>query len=79
MQLDGAFEYLSGVGAEPVQAAAFETAAGVGVSVTPEDVAAGVAAAIEAAREQLLLERCAGACGRAGVRCQAQARGCWAP
>lgn len=57
VQLDGAFEYLSKVGAEPIEGAAFETAAGIGVSVTAEDVAAGVAATVEAVKEQLLEER----------------------
>lgn len=56
-QLDGAFEYLGKIGAEPVDAATFEQAAGVGVTVSAKDIATGVAAAVEANKERLLDER----------------------
>ena len=57
VQLDGAFEYLSKIGVGPVDAAAFEQAAGVGVTVAPEDIAAGVSAVVEANMERLVEER----------------------
>lgn len=68
-QLDGAFEYLKRVGPGEVVAAELEEAAGVGVVVSPEQIAAAVDAAIEGAKERLLEERCAafgGGLGRLG-------------
>ncbi|KAF8065733.1 Glutamine--tRNA ligase [Scenedesmus sp. PABB004] len=56
-QLDGAFEYLRKLGGEPADAASFEAAAGVGVVVSAEEIAAAVAAAIEPKRDALLEER----------------------
>mmetsp|Transcript_551 Transcript_551/g.1641 ORF Transcript_551/g.1641 Transcript_551/m.1641 type:complete len:812 (+) Transcript_551:162-2597(+) len=47
-QLDAALEHLSAVAAGPLDAAAFEEAAGVGVEVTPEQVAAAVAEVVTA-------------------------------
>jgi glutaminyl-tRNA synthetase len=60
-QLDGAFEYLKRVGPGEVSSAELEEAAGVGVVVGPEEIAAAVGAALEAAKERLLEERCAAA------------------
>ena len=56
-QLDGAFEYLKGLGAGAPDAAALEAAAGVGVEVTPDQIAAAVDEAVAANRERLLEER----------------------
>ncbi|KIY99203.1 glutaminyl-tRNA synthetase [Monoraphidium neglectum] len=56
-QLDGAFEYLKRVGPGEVSSAELEEAAGVGVVVGPEEIAAAVGAALEAAKERLLEER----------------------
>ncbi|KAI8472695.1 MAG: tRNA synthetases class I, catalytic domain-containing protein [Monoraphidium minutum] len=56
-QLDGAFELLKKVGPGDVGRPALEEAAGVGVVVSPEQVAAAVAAALEAAKERLMEER----------------------
>jgi Glutaminyl-tRNA synthetase, non-specific RNA binding region part 1 len=72
-QLDGAFEYLKRIGGEPLDAAALEEAAGVGVVVTQEQVAAAVAGAVDGARERLLEERCA-CCTHHNTRGAAQIR-----
>lgn len=42
-QLDAALEFLAGTGSEPLDAAALDEAAGVGVIVTPEQISAAVA------------------------------------
>lgn len=56
-QLDGAYEYLKKVGSEPVDKAAFEEAAGVGIVISPEQITAAVADAINSKKEQLVEER----------------------
>lgn len=52
-QIEGAFEYLSKRGAEPIEQAALEEAAGVGVVVSPEDIAAAVTEVVAANAETL--------------------------
>ncbi len=57
VQLEGACAYLAGVGAEACDQAALEAAAGVGVTVSPAEVAAGVAAVVAAAEPRLREQR----------------------
>jgi hypothetical protein len=67
-QLDGAFDYLKRVGPGAASKPELEEAAGVGVVVTPEQIAAAVGVALEANKERLLEERCAlGGGGEAGL------------
>ena len=56
-QLDGALEHLAHVGPGALDAAAFEAAAGVGVVVSAEELAAAVGAAVEAHAARLREER----------------------
>ena len=55
-QAEGAFEYLSSVGAEAADQSALEDAAGVGAEVTAEQLSAAAAAVVKA-NEAALLER----------------------
>ena len=55
-QLDAALEHLSALGSEPLDAPAFEEAAGVGVEVSPQEVAAAVGAVVSA-NEAVLQEK----------------------
>ena len=56
-QIEGAFEYLSKVGAEAADQAALEQAAGVNVVVTPEQIAAAVADVVAANSAKLQADR----------------------
>lgn len=56
-QLDGALEYMSACGSEPVDVAAFEEAAGVGVDVSPQQVSAAVAEVVETNKPALIEQR----------------------
>ncbi|PRW56443.1 glutamine--tRNA ligase [Chlorella sorokiniana] len=56
-QLDGALDYLGKVGSEPIDVAAFEQAAGVGVEVGPEQIKEAVAACIKENEAKLKEER----------------------
>lgn len=56
-QVDGALEYMSARGSEPVDVAAFDEAAGVGVEVSPQQVSAAVAEVVESSKPALIEQR----------------------
>ena len=56
-QLDAAMEHLKALGAEPLDVAAFEDASGVGVEVSPAEVAAAVAEVVSGSEAALREQR----------------------
>eukprot|EP00201_Polytomella_parva_P009891 CAMPEP_0175064682 /NCGR_PEP_ID=MMETSP0052_2-20121109/15477_1 /TAXON_ID=51329 ORGANISM="Polytomella parva, Strain SAG 63-3" /NCGR_SAMPLE_ID=MMETSP0052_2 /ASSEMBLY_ACC=CAM_ASM_000194 /LENGTH=850 /DNA_ID=CAMNT_0016331077 /DNA_START=254 /DNA_END=2806 /DNA_ORIENTATION=- len=56
-QLDGAYEYLRGVGSEPITLDQLESSAGIGVVVTGEQISAAVSSTIASFHDRLKEER----------------------
>jgi len=56
-QLDGCFEYLKGVGEEPLDSESFRRSGGIGVTVLEEDIDAALQKVIDGEGERLITER----------------------